>query len=382
MYGWRPGMRWMMTAWLALGWLAGAAATPTAQGELQVLPAPGKMVINGRADDWDLSGGLFMCRNVEQEVNTHATWVHAMWDADNVYLLFRFTDATPLDNPYPVSDDGNAAWKGDSVQFRFVSGDGTVVHSTAWRDRNGRQRLDLSYGQGFDQGHVDNALTQGARMAFSRYADGKGYVQEIALPWKLLGAHQGAPKAGDEWSCTMQANFTAPGGQTVYLLNVFNLQTNWKAPGIFARPPCWGRAVFLDKGRLTPPPPVRLENKQEYAVTLKDNVPLIDWRGLVEQAPPNLAVEFRSVDATQTAAIQALIQQLGAATATERKAAQTKLLALGAATSEELQRHLDDPDLEVRLAVKDLFAQIGGLVPVTNADDAPAAPAEQPATPY
>ena len=40
-------------------------ATQTENFGIHVLPAPGKVTIDGRADDWDLSGGVFACDNVE-----------------------------------------------------------------------------------------------------------------------------------------------------------------------------------------------------------------------------------------------------------------------------------------------------------------------------
>src|SRR4051794_33695021 len=37
--------------------LATATATPTENTNFRVLPAPAKMVVDGKSDDWDLSGG-------------------------------------------------------------------------------------------------------------------------------------------------------------------------------------------------------------------------------------------------------------------------------------------------------------------------------------
>jgi len=42
-------------------------ATETANIGMRVLPAPGRVAIDGKPGDWDLSGGIFVCKNVEQQ---------------------------------------------------------------------------------------------------------------------------------------------------------------------------------------------------------------------------------------------------------------------------------------------------------------------------
>lgn len=42
-----------------------AGATETEHLNAQVLPAPGKVVVDGRSDDWDLTGGVFVTSDVE-----------------------------------------------------------------------------------------------------------------------------------------------------------------------------------------------------------------------------------------------------------------------------------------------------------------------------
>ena len=40
-------------------------------------------------------------------------------------------------------------------------------------------------------------LSDGAEMAFARNADGKGYVQELKLPWKLVNVGQAVQGRGE-----------------------------------------------------------------------------------------------------------------------------------------------------------------------------------------
>ncbi|NQW48345.1 MAG: hypothetical protein HQ464_11340 [Planctomycetes bacterium] len=42
-----------------------ATATETENLNIRILPAPASMTIDGKANDWDLSGGIFICGDVE-----------------------------------------------------------------------------------------------------------------------------------------------------------------------------------------------------------------------------------------------------------------------------------------------------------------------------
>ena len=111
-------------ALLALGVLAGRLpATPTEHYQLRVLPAPGPVSVDGKTADWDLSGGFFICDDVETQRDKFAVWFHAMYDADYLYLLAHFVDETPLNNPgQTIADYGFA---GDSLQLRTLTAPGT-----------------------------------------------------------------------------------------------------------------------------------------------------------------------------------------------------------------------------------------------------------------
>ena len=143
-------------------------ATETENLGIRVLPAPGKVVIDGKTDDWDLSAGIFTCSDVENQRASMATWFHAMYDAQNLYLLTRWSDETPLNNPgQTIADNG---FNGDCLQFRIVThpddAGERASHWTCWRGRGGDDVMDVVYGKQFNQGHLKNAKTQGARQAF------------------------------------------------------------------------------------------------------------------------------------------------------------------------------------------------------------------------
>ena len=131
-------------------------ATETENLGIRVLPAPGKVVVDGEIGDWDLSAGVFTCSDVEHQRGSMATWCHAMYDAKNLYLLVRWNDETPLNNPgQTIADNG---FNGDCLQFRIIThpedANERTSHWTCWRGRDGDDVMDVVYGKQFNQGNL------------------------------------------------------------------------------------------------------------------------------------------------------------------------------------------------------------------------------------
>ncbi len=267
--------------------LAGTTrATPTENTGLRVLPAPGKVIVDGQVADWDLSSGVFACDDVQTQRESMAVWFHAMYDADYLYVLARFIDETPMNNPgQTIADYGFA---GDSLQVRTITAPGTSQergqHFTAWHGRDGLDVIKVEQGKDFKEGVVEDAKkTDGARQAFIKNPDGKGYVQEIAIPWKLL-TRDGKPLgAGASLQLTIEPNFT------VGIKGRFSIKDIFK-PGLtpdrvftFMSANCWGTATLEPKGGL-PPKPVRLADAREFPVSMVQGVPSVDWKALVQSA--------------------------------------------------------------------------------------------------
>src|SRR2546430_14373675 len=112
--------RTILVGLLALLAPAAVRATVTENHVLRILPAPGPVAVDGKADDWDLSGGVFVCGDVERFRDQYAVWFHGMYDATNVYFLARWLDPTPLN--HEESAKGGHGFHGDCLQIRFITG--------------------------------------------------------------------------------------------------------------------------------------------------------------------------------------------------------------------------------------------------------------------
>ena len=278
-----------------------AQATMTENLDMRVLPAPGKVAVDGKFDDWDLSSGVFACGDVENARDKFAVWVHAMYDKDNLYVLARWIDHTPMNNP--GSSKGDYGFNGDCLQVRFLTAPAADIqslrlnpqdrndpptvlcsHWDSWFDRDGLDSLGRSYGTHFNAGGA-NAKQKGGAQAFRKHDDAKGYTQEIRLPWSVLLKPGVLLKAGDKFIMTVEPNFTIGTGGRLTIKDIFRPGSAIDRVFTFSGNGCWGYAALEPKGKLTPRP-VRLADGREFQVRMENGIPIVDWTGLIRSREP------------------------------------------------------------------------------------------------
>ncbi len=264
--------------------LALAASADSGRGKhkkLFAVPVPGKVVIDGKLDDWDLSGQLYMYIVSETADQISAKFA-MMYDADAVYLSGDVRDGSPLMNRNDPQVNGDKGWNGDSCQFRMVLDptqgfpvtQGTfnpvpndqMAHFTLWYYTDRKEPvLEVQTGMNYLPGRpawapfgiVPHDLYQAAYLL---KPDGKGYTFEYRIPWSTLGAKH-IPVGGDLVPGTVQLNFSTPDGLSAgggWLYDVM------AGPGFtFQSSACWGKIAFAKTGNLphemvedaTPPVP-------------------------------------------------------------------------------------------------------------------------------
>jgi len=296
--------RWAvpLLAWSLALCVGQARATETENLNLEVLPAPGAVGVDGRADDWDLSGGIFACGDVENSASSFGVWFHAMCDAERLYLLARWVDKTPTNNP--GSSKGDYGFRGDCLQVRIVTAPNVdapavanpgrddndapaarTTHLTCWRDRDGIDVIDVAYGRRFNEGGIRNARTEGAAQAFLEWPDHRGYTQEIAIPWRLLTRPGIQIGAGSRLLMTLEPNFTVGTGGRLTIKDLFKPGVALDRVFTFMSSRGWGYAVLAARGRVAPRP-VRLADGREFPVRLEGGVLVADWTGVVKSRMP------------------------------------------------------------------------------------------------
>jgi hypothetical protein len=264
--------------------LTAVATIQTENQGMQALEAKCPPALDGSLKGWDLRQGIFICGDAEKDRDRYALWVHAMYDADNLYLLARWVDKTPMNNPGQVIAD--YGWLGDCLQFRIRARGGkpseVISHWNSWRGRDGADICDVSYGARFNDGNIKNAKEQGLKQGFAVLPDQGGYVQAIAIPWKLITRGGDPLQPSDPLQIGIEANFTH---ETIGRLTI---KDNFK-PGItpdrtftFQKNQEWGPLT------LRPEPPtekwtIRMDDDQRLPVAMVDGLPVVDWSKLAVQ---------------------------------------------------------------------------------------------------
>jgi hypothetical protein len=260
-------------------------ATETENLGIAVLPAAGPVTIDGRADDWDLSAGIFVCGEVETARDTLSLWYHLMYDADNLYLLARWNDATPLDNPGVTS--GDLGFRGDCLQTRVVTSfnqpDEKTTHLTCWQGHDGRDIIEGQWGRRLNEGNDKDLKARGARQAFTVADDGQHYIEEIAIPWAILTNSGKSPGPGGELRLAVEANFTIGASSRMTIKDCFQPGMPLDRAFTFRAIPQWGTAKLESHGDVSPQK-LRLSDGREFAVRMETGQPVVDWTGLVQKS--------------------------------------------------------------------------------------------------
>ncbi len=252
--------------------LAAAAATVNAQGvyhnqRIFVVPAPGKVAVDGDLKDWDLSGEI-LTYVVEASMTYQSAKTAMMYDADALYISSRIADPSPMLNQADPAVNPDFGWDGDAFQFRLAldpalgyplkiggydrTPSDMLVHMTLWYYTPGKKPvLHLKYGMnyhdsyGYHKGIVPDDKFEAA---YVQWPDGKGYTFEYRIPWATL--HPARPlKGGDLSAGAIQIQWSDAtglhsygGGWAVDLMS--HAGFSYQSTG------CWGKVIFAEKGNL------------------------------------------------------------------------------------------------------------------------------------
>ena len=252
---------------------------------LTVVPAQGAVTINGRLDDWDWSGRIWIFAD-KLVRNRYSAEVGAMWDKDNLYLAAKWKDPTPAFSDVNPDFNPKDGWKSDSWQMRIVT-DQTlwlttwhfaakkmaVLHHATWQDpRNARGGTDEFVLRTKEDG---SELGRGAAMKYRIDDDGKGCLQEVRIPWKLL--YKNVPKLKDGFTFQLGNEFLW-GDTTGKTWPIHRYADNFQ-PGHTSREfywsnyRIWGAATLAAKGGIEPRQYVSAGSKLGGTIPIRFDLP-------------------------------------------------------------------------------------------------------------
>jgi hypothetical protein len=207
---------------------------------------------------------------------TEAEWVDGrmMYDDECLYIAAHVGDPAPMRNTADPSLDPVMAWQGGGLQVRIstdramgwpVDANGPsyyrvrnlepsdeerskatnprLSHLTMWHHAPSRKAaIAINHGMSFDSCSVN---PEGVRGAYARDPDGRGYVLEYAIPWRLLNAAQDPPRSGDVLGVVWQVHWSDAAGQ-IWREQMVEIRNPHELHRIlpFERAATWGRAEF------------------------------------------------------------------------------------------------------------------------------------------
>lgn len=260
--------RWIV-ACLVLLWSASACAyvaivNKTDHSEIHVVPVPGKVVIDGKLDDWDLSGAITMFID-EASKASYSVRGAMMYDKDFLYIAARVKDPTPMMNNYSFGGEASKAWDADAIQIFLLSNpdlksDASIQTgsrmsaedqqfvTTFWMWYSTQDEAPGFYSLYTLQYQNPTLNPPGVEKATVKDEDGKGYTMEYRIPWKVLRAPREIVP-GDKMQCQWQLMWGNDRGTTTRC-GMTDVRRGGSGDLGYMGPSSWGTAIFEKEGNL------------------------------------------------------------------------------------------------------------------------------------
>ncbi|MGD0090132.1 MAG: hypothetical protein ABSE73_09445 [Planctomycetota bacterium] len=277
---------------------------------IYAVPCPGKVVIDGKLDDWDLSAQISMCV-IQETAEMQSAKFALMYDKEALYLSGDVRDPSPLMNRHDPKVDGDKGWDADACQFRMILDpaqgfpvnqgsfnpvdNDQMAHLILWYYTDRKEPcLQLHLGMNYKVPRPEWAPhgvvpRDKFEAAYILAPDGRGYVFEYRIPWTTLGA-KNPPKAGDFVAGTVQFNWSTPDGLKTAGGSAWAYDV-MACPGFtFQSSACWGKIIFAEKGNvakelveegLPPEKPLPLQFSFSLPEDGEATVQLFDDQGLL-----------------------------------------------------------------------------------------------------
>ena len=234
--------------------------------EIRIVPAPGKVTVDGDLKDWDMSGAIVMFLD---ESSRDAFHVRAamMYDKECVYIGGVWKDPTPMMNMTHFGGDVQNAWNADAIQVRFLSDPSVksdaatmyggrmpaeqqkfINHINLWYSTQDKK---AGYQACYTLNYADGVLNpEGVQGVYVKDADGNGCTFEYRIPLNVLRA-PGPYKGGDAVQMQFQVHWGNERGTELKagLTDVRNPSSSTLG---YMGPNSWGVGRFMAAGNLPP----------------------------------------------------------------------------------------------------------------------------------
>ena len=235
------------------------------------VPVPGQVVIDGKLDDWDLSGQIHSFV-VAETAETMSARLAVMYDAEAIYISNVVRDTSPMMNRHDPKVDPEKAWDADICQIWFATdpdlaypivassfeGDTAppVASAYLWYFTDRKEpNLAIFRGMQFTKPLRPDLGANGVipasefQATYLKSEDGGGYTLEYRIPYKTLGLKR-APKANDLLAACFAVFWSRPDGLKTAGGAAWAYDVMGRPGFPFQDAGTWGKISFSDKGNL------------------------------------------------------------------------------------------------------------------------------------
>ncbi|MBC2602951.1 sugar-binding protein [Puniceicoccus vermicola] len=290
----RIGM-YRIVAFICLALMVSTASGRGRNKQLYAVPAQGKITIDGKLDDWDLSGQI-LSYVVPETQDMQSARTAMMYDDEALYISGIVRDTSPMMNRHDPNTNPEKAWDADVCQLFFSldpDEDLPLKYSQFKRQHDQSPVGSLMMWYFTDRKEACLAMFQGMKFnkplrpdlrengvipheyysgAYREQEDGGGYTFEYRIPWETFNLKR-VPKADDILAMSMAVFWSRPdglktAGGAAWAYDVMS------GPGFsFQSSAVWGKLVFwpennIDESMITAgmPPEKPLPLKFSYDV--------------------------------------------------------------------------------------------------------------------
>lgn len=238
---------------------------------IRVARAEAAVTIDGKLDDWPAAPGFRRQRDDASADDAIAGWM--MYDEERLFVAAHVRDPAPMRNVFDPAFGAAEAWRGGGLHVRLstdramgwpaeangpafyeqhrIAPDAEqleracnprLAHLLMWYHAASQSPC-LAVAYGMDVGNP-TVNPSGVEGAFTMDEDGRGYVLEYAVPWRLLHAEADPPRSGDTLPVSWQAYWSDDSGR-LWRDQVIEVRNLREPPAIFVfeRAATWGRGV-------------------------------------------------------------------------------------------------------------------------------------------
>ena len=240
---------------------------------IPVMPATGPVTIDGDLADWHAEPGFKAARHPSRRDDQWAAgWM--MYDDEHLYIGAHVGDPYPLRSAIDPELDPEFGWQGGGLQVRISTDRGMgwpadadspnyysarqleptaadrkkaenprLAHLTMWHHApSGRACITVAHGMNLNDLAVNPPGVVGV---FRPDPDGRGYVVEYAIPWRVVHAEDDPPRRGDRLAAVWQVHWSDETGRLWrdQLVEIRNPHEPHRIQA-WERAATWGRAEY------------------------------------------------------------------------------------------------------------------------------------------